>query len=371
MRYSSRHLISRAPEPVREQLRALLVAEVERGTFLRGARLPSERQLAQTFGTSRTTVRQAVDSLIKEGMLVRSAGRGTFVADAGGGEAPQSSRLPGSNGTLTFVISEEIFEFVQAGYNRILLGAQKECQQRGYRLLFHALADDTPLEEAGIAGYIVVGGAPRRYLDRLKTAGAPFVLVDLLLDDRSASVGFDYAGGMRQAITYLHGLGHRDIGFIGFPNSEKYVAFWQMLAALGLRYEPRWVTFLELPELQASGLAGYRAMQRILVGDQLPTAMIATNDLVALGIMDALAVAGIEVPKRMSVMGFDDLGADTDRPVSTMRVDSAEAGRLAVRTLLEQIRSGTPNQNRVTVPTELIVRASTAAADHTGEGCSR
>ena len=109
------------------------------------------------------------------------------------------------------------------------------------------------------------------------------MLVDLLLDDRSASVGIAYAEGMRQAVTYLHGLGHRNIGFIGFPNSEKYIAFWQTLAALGIRYEPRWVVFLQFPDLQSSMLSGYRAMQSILAAKPLPTAMIATNDLVALG----------------------------------------------------------------------------------------
>jgi LacI family transcriptional regulator len=213
-----------------------------------------------------------------------------------------------------------------------------------------------------------VGGAPRRFLERLRAAATPLVLVDLLLDDRSASVGIDYAGGMRQAVTYLHGLGHQRIGFIGFPNSEKYIAFWQTLASLGLRYEPRWVVFLQLPDLQSSMLSGYRAMQSILAVESLPTAMIATNDLVALGANDAVAVAGIKVPERMSIMGFDDLGVETDRPITTMRTDSAEVGRLAVRTLLDQIRGGTPSENRITVPTELVIRESTAPVFEEGEG---
>jgi LacI family transcriptional regulator len=178
----------------------------------------------------------------------------------------------------------------------------------------------------------------------------------------------DYAEGMRQAVTYLHGLGHRNIGFIGFPNSEKYIAFWQTLASLGIRYEPRWVVFLQLPELQSSMLSGYRAMQSILAVESLPTAMIATNDLVALGAKDALAVAGIEVPKRMSVMGFDDLGVETDRPLTTMRTDSSEVGRLAVRTLLDQIRGEISSQKRITVPTELVIRESTAPAYQEEEG---
>jgi LacI family transcriptional regulator len=266
------------------------------------------------------------------------------------------------------VISEDIFKFVEVGYNRILIGAQKACQQNGYRLLFHALTEDTPLVETAVAGFIVAGGAPRRFLERLREMGTPLVLVDLLFEDRLASVGFEYAVGMRQAVTYLHELGHREIGFIGFPNSEKYVSFWQTLASLGLRYEPRWVRFLQFPDLQPSMLSGYRAMQSIAAAEPLPTAMIATNDLVALGAKDALAVAGIDVPKRMSVMGFDDLGADANRPLTTMRTNSAEVGRLAVRRLLEQIHGGSPGQSRISVPTELIIRDSTAPVFREREG---
>ena len=373
MRYKSRKLVTRTAEPVRDQLRHLLITEIEVGRFLRGTKLPAERALAEIFGTSRTTVRQAIASLVEEGTLIRSPGKGTFVKgfrrESWSAVDPSLGSSVGTlQGTLAFVISEDIFKFVEVGYNRILLGAQKTCQQNGYRLLFHALTEDSPLVETGVAGYLVVGGAPRRFLERLREMGTPLVLVDLLFEDRLASVGFEYAAGMRQAVTYLHGLGHREIGFIGFPNSEKYVVFWQTLASLGLRYEPRWVTFLHFPDLQPSMLSGYRAMQSILAVEPLPTAMIATNDLVALGAKDALAVAGIDVPKRMSVMGFDDLGTDANRPLTTMRTDSAEVGRLAVRTLLEQIHGGTPGQNRITVPTELIIRDSTAPVYQEREG---
>jgi LacI family transcriptional regulator len=361
---------------VREQLRLLIIAEIERGTFLRGAKLPSERELAEKFGTSRTTVRQAIESLVEGGALVRSPGKGTFVAGS-----PAESRSPLEPswetpagtlpGALAFVISEDIFEFVQVGYNRILLGVQKACQQSGYRLLFHVLTDEAPMAENGVAGYMVVGGASRHFLERLRAAATPLVLVDLLTDDRSASVAIDYAGGMRQAVTYLHELGHRKIGFIGFPNSEKYIAYWQTLASLGLRYEPRWVVFLQLPDLQSSMLSGYRGMQSILTAESLPTAMIATNDLVALGAKDALSVAGIDVPARMSILGFDDLGLETDRPLTTMRTDSAEVGRLAVRTLVDQIRGGPLNEIRITVPTELVIRESTAPAFEGEEGTAK
>ncbi len=374
VRFKSRQLLTRSPEPVREQLRILMLGEIERGAFLRGAKLPSERELAIRFGTSRTTVRQAIESLVEGGVLVRSPSKGTFVAGAPSASWPvqdPNTVIPAGTlqGTLGFVISEEIFEFVSVGYNRILLGVQKSCQQSGYRLLFHVLTDDAPIVEGGVAGYMVVGGAPRRFLERLRAANTPLVMVDLLLDDRSASVGIDYESGMRQAVTYLHTLGHRRIGFIGFPNSQKYIAFWQTMSSLGMRYEPRWVVFLQLPDLQSSMLSGYRSMQSILAMDSLPTAMIATNDVVALGANDALAVAGIKVPERISIMGFDDLGVESDRPITTMRTDSAEVGRLAVRALIDQIRGAPRNSGRLTVPTELVIRGSTAAAFQ-GEGAA-
>lgn len=375
VRYKSRALVTRNSEPVREQLRSLLVAEIERRTFLRGTKLPSERELAERFGTSRTTVRQAIESLIAAGTLVRSAGKGTFVKDLPTetwSPWDPSAPLTGKpRGTLGFVVSEDAFEFVQVGYNRILLGAQKACQEKGCQLLFHVLKEDTLQFEAEVGGYIVVGGAQRRFLERLRAAGTPLVLVDLLFGDSSATVGFDYAGGMHQAVTYLHGLGHREIGFIGFPNSEKYIAFWQTLASLGLRYEPRWVVFLQFPDLQPSVLSGYQAMQSILTAGSLPTAMIGTNDLVALGARDALVMAGIDVPKCVSVMGFDDIWGDTSRPLTTVRTDAGEAGRLAVCALLEQIRGATPSGSRITVPTELIIRDSTAPVGQEREGVKK
>ncbi|MCE5308004.1 MAG: substrate-binding domain-containing protein [Acidobacteriales bacterium] len=216
-----------------------------------------------------------------------------------------------------------------------------------------------------IGGCIVVGGAPRRLLDNMHTAGKPVVLVDLLQDDSTAAVGFDYAGGMRQAMSYLHNLGHRRIGFVGFPNTEKYVAYWQSLAGFGIRYQPELVIFLEQSDLQPAIMSGYRVMQKMLADGHLPTAIIATNDLVAFGMMDALELAGVAVPGQVSVIGFDDLGWETSRPLTTVRVDAGAAGALAVEVMLERIQGGGESQPRITVPTELVIRES-AAPPHKG-----
>jgi len=169
----------------------MLAEEIARGSHSSGSKLPSERELAAAYGTSRTSVRQALEALAEEGVLFRTVGKGTF------GPAAEA-RCGKRTRTLAFVIRESIFQFVQAGVNRILLGARKSCQENGYRLLFHSVSEDELDIEKGIDGCIIVGGAPGRLLDRLRGAGMPLVLADpLLLDDTNSSIGFDYAGGMR------------------------------------------------------------------------------------------------------------------------------------------------------------------------------
>jgi len=80
-------------------------------------------------------------------------------------------------------------------------------------------------------------------MDRLNGLEKPVILVDLLNSTDGVSVSIDYAAGTRWAIDYLVGLGHRDIGFIGFPNSEKYILYWQSLEAYRIRYRPQYVEF--------------------------------------------------------------------------------------------------------------------------------
>ena len=131
------------------------------------------------------------------------------------------------------------------------------------------------------------------------------------------------------------------------------------LEKLDLRYNPHWVQFLQLPDVEPGILAGYHAMQAMLAGGTLPTAILATNDLVAMGVIEALKLAGIAVPGDISVIGYDDLGRDQNPPLTTIGSYPEEVGRRAARILMEQL-DGDPAPSRVAVPTELLVRGSTA-----------
>jgi LacI family transcriptional regulator len=353
-----------SPVPIREQLHDLLVRQIEAGEYPQGKRFPAERVLAKKFGVSRQSVREAIARLLSEDILKRSTGRGTFIAE---NTAAARSGHPQSR-QVGFWINAAIFNFVQPGYNRILTAAGDACRDRGYRLQFHSVdetgqsldaifADDDAT--GGLAGNLVVGGVNRLVLQRLDELRSPMQLVDLLVSDPALdSVRIDYASGMRQAIEHLKELGHEAVGFIGFPASEKYEAYWLSLEACKLPYNPRYVQLLSVSDLLPGIMAGYRSMQKMIASQRLPTALLVTNDYVALGVMEALEMAGIRAPQDISVVGCDDLELK-GRPLTTIQVDLAEVGRLAANALIDRIE-GAEVKKQLVVPVRFVVRETTA-----------
>lgn len=353
--------------PIRSQLKELLLQEIREGRFRPGRRIPSEREIAERYGISRGSVRESISELLNSGLLFRTVGRGTFVSPGASSTTPDRRATDPQN--IAFIISENIFHFVQTGYNKILGGVQEVSTAQGWRLLFHTLGDDASnptlrslrnTANRSLDGCVVVGGVRRHVLDLLHEQRIPTVLVDLLIsDEEAASVTIDYAQGARLAMRHLHGLGHRDIGYIGFSGCEKYRVYWQCLEELDLRYDPRYVEFLHELNLQPGILAGFQAVQRMVAARCLPSALLVTNDFVAMGVMEALAIAGLRTPDQISIVGFDDLGQNTSPPLTTVRVDLAQVGRLAANALLRKMDRQLVEPEHTLVPVDLLVRSTT------------
>ncbi|HWQ56791.1 MAG TPA: GntR family transcriptional regulator [Bryobacteraceae bacterium] len=353
------------PVSIPQQLRTLLLRAIREGTFKAGDRLPSERSLAEQCGISRTSVRETITELLSEGVLSRMAGRGTFVSKA----APRCDPKAVGVRQIGFWIGAGIFGFVQPGYNQILTGVGEVCRERGYRLQFHAIDESTQsLDQifaeddltGGLDGNLVVGGVSRGAFERLRRLECPLIAVDLLVGDEAMdAIRIDYATGTRMAVEHLRTLGHTEIGFIGFSASQKYEAFWQSLEACGLTYHPRYTQFLSVSELVPGVLAGFRSMQKLIGAGRLPTALLVTNDYVALGVMEALAIADMKVPKDISVVGYDDLGLGA-QALTTIKADLMEVGRIAANALIDQLEKGDDLQGQVLIPVQLLVRGTTA-----------
>lgn len=174
------------------------------------------------------------------------------------------------------------------------------------------------------------------------------------------SVAVDQELGARLAVRHLIELGHREILHVSGPEDSfdaraRVVGYRAEMQEAGL--EP-----LAVVEGDWSAERGYEAGQRLCAAGQLPTAIFAGNDPMALGLIYALTEAGHDVPTDVSVVGFDDVpGAEFYRPpLTTLRQNFEELGRRCIEALLEAIRNSDKPQQQPTQP-ELVVRRSTAA----------
>ena len=168
------------------------------------------------------------------------------------------------------------------------------------------------------------------------------------------SVVFDSASGMRQAVSHLAGLGHRRVAFVSGPRRS-----WSdQQRRRGLRgaADTAGIEWVAIGPVSPRFDGGVAVAERVLA--ERVTAVLAYNDLVALGILSRLAELGVGVPDELSVVGFDDIpvAAMVTPPLTTVALPTADAGAAAVEMLLDD-----PGPVARTLPARLVVRASTGA----------
>lgn len=174
------------------------------------------------------------------------------------------------------------------------------------------------------------------------------------------TIEIDNKAGARALAAALHGLGHRRFAVLSGPShlltaSDRTSAFCTALRKLGAPVDQA-----DLVEGDFTRDGGYEAMGRLLDQGTDATCVFAVNDVMAVGAMAALRERGIALPEEMSVAGFDDIATlrDVSPPLTTVHVDLAHVGALALRLALDA-RSAQPRVERV--PVDVVVRASTAS----------
>jgi LacI family transcriptional regulator len=205
-----------------------------------------------------------------------------------------------------------------------------------------ALLDDPVLHEAAARGVPIV--TVNRQTEHLDVSG----------------VAGDDATGIEQTVDHLVTLGHRDIAHIAGPldvstGAVRLRAFRAAMQRHGLR-DDRFV------EAEAySETAGRTALLQLLEENR-PTAVVAGNDLLALGCYDALVEAGLTCPDDLSVAGFNDLPFISRLlpPLTSVRVPQYQLGVEAARLLLDRLSGRTVTSRVVLLPVQLVVRGSTA-----------
>ncbi|PPF57269.1 LacI family transcriptional regulator [Clavibacter michiganensis] len=246
-------------------------------------------------------------------------------------------------------------------------GAQARAAEAGLAVLLASTDGDAAQEDAyldlfeeqRVTGVLISPqgeGSPR--IARLRAHGIRCVLVDREADDPDvSSVAVDDVAGGRLAVDHLLGLGRRRIAFVGGPTSVRQVADRLTGAREAVAAVPG-ATLEEIPTDALSVLAGRDAGRAVAdrPSAERPDAVFAANDLLAVGVLQALVLQGdVRVPEDVALIGYDDIAfaSATVVPLSSVRQPSALIGATAVELLLDA------EPRHVLFQPELVVRAST------------
>jgi len=259
----------------------------------------------------------------------------------------------------------------------ILRGIEEVLNQTDYRLALFSMHNNTPRERLWLSevslkttcgAFLFTSIEPIRHPEKLRKQHIPFVVIDDVLQIGAdiPSVGAtNWVGGL-MATEYLLGLGHQRIGTItGIPShltSRARLAGYQAaLASKGIAFD----TDLVRPG-DFHHESGYAQTCALLELPLPPTAIFAASDLQATGVYQALYEKGLNVPKDMSVIGFDDVptAERMSPPLTTVRQPLKEMGRMAAQMLLRMIEGETLESKRVELATSLVIRESCAPLSH-------
>jgi LacI family transcriptional regulator len=262
----------------------------------------------------------------------------------------------------------------------IIRGVEDALAERGYLAIIANSDGDIRREESitarlrsrGVDG-LVLASVERedRAMIRLAEEGLPIVTVNRKLNDPTvSSVVHNELDGMRRILAHLADLGHRDVANIAGPQhlstgEARFRAFEQHRDALGLTAALGLVAFAQT----FNEAEGARCAEALLAGGRPFTAIVCSNDRLAIGAIAALRSCGLNCPEDVSVTGYNDMPmADRLSPaLTTIRIEQYRAGYEAAELLLGAME--TPVELRrpshVVLPVELIVRGSTRALAET------
>jgi LacI family transcriptional regulator len=274
-------------------------------------------------------------------------------------------------GTLALIVPDVANPF----FTLIVRGAEDVARRAGYRVLLCDTRADLAVEHEVIEemlahrveGIVIapVDDRSRSDLRRLVKFGVPYVLIDRTVPGIESDVVLgDSEGGARQLVEHLISLGHRRIGFIVESDQvstarDRRRGYESALAGAGISRDPTLVA-----NAPADPGGGFEGMRRLLELEEPPTAVFTVNNLVALGAIEAVRAAGLEVPDDIALVCFDDIEyASRLYPFLTVMEQPAEAfGTLGTQLLLDRIAGRGAERPRVVVlPAEFVVRKSCGA----------
>jgi len=368
------------PTPLALSLANTIRQEIRTGSLREGRALPPERDLAKSYNVSRGVVRQAVDSLAREGWLVRQpncrpvVARGRFTIDRTKADHINVWLWPS---TSDFVASS-VFRGIQDGLKgspyRLVVGTART--DGGWAAAIHDEVDFLcqVSDDPTCAGALLWPIGEEEMMEPLQKAQA--ARLPLVFVDREPPLGWagdvvctDNYGSAREVAIELYRRGHRKLAILSNRDTassvrERISGFLAGLKECGGSGEPSILTFSPL-EGETDADAYRRTLARLPREDG-PTAVFCINDSLALGALEALEQLGFSVPGDLSVAGFDGLlrWIPGGGRLASAHQDFRRIGELAIQLLLRRIaEDGDPDLPRrhLLLPAPFVARESVGA----------
>jgi GntR family transcriptional regulator of arabinose operon len=346
-----------------------LAKKIYEGYFPLNGLLPSEKEIGKIYSVERTTVRKSLDLLVNDGLIQKFQGVGAKVVSR---EKVQKaiSNLKKSDTILFFLAktSYNVDRLTQPYYTLIFFHLERELKRKGYKTIYSTISENDDIEELlkkhTYAGIIFASyGVDQRHLDYVKENKIPFVTVNNDYQNGVAIAPDNFMGGYIIG-NHLIDLGHTKIGLLkGIITDascyQRLTGFKIALSEHGLQIEDKYVATANwVADKALIETRGLLEKNR----DDLPTAIFAFNDEMALSAMRVIHEMGLKVPEDISVVGFDNIAQSKYAfpQLTTINCNVEMISRTAVWILNNKISNDELDNFKITIPVNLMDRESTA-----------
>jgi LacI family transcriptional regulator len=275
--------------------------------------------------------------------------------------------VSGRSRLLGLIVSEITNPF----FPELIQGFEDVAVEHGYEILIGSTNYDPErmkscirrmIERKAEGVAVMTFGIEEPLLDQLADRKIPLVFVDVGPERPGISLlRVDYHHGIRQGVQHLAALGHRDIAFVTGPLSlhsahSRLAAFQRAMQECGIVVDTRWI--VEGDHTMEGGIA---AAEKLLTGARLPTAVMCSNDMTAIGVLHKAYRAGLRVPDDLSIIGFDNIHITqmTIPPLTTIQMSCFDLAREAVMALRAHVEQTPAPKRDYPIETQLVVRETT------------
>jgi DNA-binding LacI/PurR family transcriptional regulator len=352
-----------SPKPLYQQVKDMLEHQILTGELLQGEPIPSERELCEQYSVSATPVRRALQELVRDGLIRRRPGIGSFVSS----EARSLDLL-----LLIIGFEEEAWRRHSYLFSELIGGIARVTWERNATFSVARV----PIGYGDIKSYLysviregtfdgillrMGGDLEEDCLVPLLETGFPYVVIKRHLPNRMINcVINDDMQGAFAATEHLIKLGHDRIGLIAAEHiaiaRDRCEGYFGALQAHGIEADPdliyRCGDYMEE--------TGRRAAKTFISLANQPTAIFAPGDIVAIGAYQVIQEAGLRIPEDFAIVGYDDIppAATLSPPLTSVSTPYSEFGIQSASLLLDIITQKVQPPQRMIIEQSLVVRDS-------------